>query len=321
MIKRMSIKKLIVSGVVLFAIFLIYLIPSKDQYELKVDQELEYVESNVNTHTVFLMNDNNYLVQTNVIIEEQEKIEKKAKELLNTLIKGSNKEDLIPNGFKAIINSETKINSLTFKDGVIKVDFSSALLDTNKDMEEKIIEAIVYTLTSIKEVEYIIIYIDGEILTKLPQSNITLPSTLDRSFGINKEYNISSDKNITKTTIYYIDTINDNTYYVPVTKVNNDQRDKIEIIVDELSSNNLYKTNLMSYLNNNTEILSVNEENEKLILEFNSYIYNDIDTKDILEEVIYTICMSIDDNYENISEVVFIENNEEIYKTSSKTIE
>ena len=37
------------------------------------------------------------------------------------------------------------------------------------------------------------VYLKGEILTKLPQSKITLPSTLDRSFGINKEYNLNSN--------------------------------------------------------------------------------------------------------------------------------
>ena len=87
--------------------------------------------------------------------------------------------------------------------------------------EERIIEAIVYTLTSIENVNYVIIYMEGEILTKLPQSKITLPSTLDRSIGINKEYNITSKNNIHKTTIYYVSKFNDNTYYVPVTKINN----------------------------------------------------------------------------------------------------
>lgn len=320
MLRKMSIKKLIISGIVLFSIFLICLIPNKESEKLEIKQELEYVDKDVNTHNIFLLDSDNYLVQTDIIISETKDIEKKAKELLTALIEGSSLEDKIPSGFRSIINSETKILSLKYNEGLIKVDFSKELMDTNIELEEKIIEAIVFTLTSIEDVKSVIIYMDGEILTKLPQSKINLPSTLDRSFGINKQYNINSSKNITKTTIYYIDKINDNTYYVPVTKVNNDNREKIEIIVDELSSSNLYKTNLMSYLNNNTEILSVNEDEEKMVIEFNSYIFNDIDTKDILEEVIYTICLSINDNY-NVKEVVFNVDNEEIYKTVLKSIE
>ena len=32
----------------------------------------------------------------------------------------------------------------------------------------------------------------------LPKNNITIPATLDRNFGINKEYNINSNKDIKK---------------------------------------------------------------------------------------------------------------------------
>lgn len=320
MLKKMSIKKLIISGIVLFSVFLICLMPSKENEKIEIKQELEYVDKDINTHNIFLLDSDNYLVQTDIVISETKDIEKKAKELLTALIEGSSLEDKIPSGFKSIINSETKILSLKYNEGLIKVDFSKELMDTNVELEEKTIEAIVFTLTSIEDVKSVIIYMNGEILTKLPQSKINLPSTLDRSFGINKQYNINSDKNITKTTVYYIDKINDNTYYVPVTKVNNDNREKIEIIVDELSSSNLYKTNLMSYLNNNTKVLSVNEDEEKMVIEFNSYIFNDIDTKDILEEVIYTICLSINDNY-NVKEVVFNVDNKEIYKTVLKSIE
>ena len=161
---------------------------------------------------------------------------------------------------------------------------------------------------------------DGNILTKLPQSKINLPSTLDRSFGINKEYDIDNTKNIQQTTIYYINKYNNEEYYVPVTKINNDSREKIEIIIDELSSKNLYKTNLMSYLNSETKILSVNENEDKLTIDFNNYIFDNIDTKNILEEVIYTICLSINDNY-NVNEVIFTVNNEEIYKKVIKVLE
>ena len=157
------------------------------------------------------------------------------------------------------------------------------------------------------------ILINGEILTKLPKSNISLPSTLDRSFGINKKYDVNNSKNITKTTIYYVNKYNELEYYVPVTKINNDTRDKIEIIIDELSSKSLYKTNLMSYLNSNTKVLSVNEQDNIMTIDFNEYIFNDINNKDILEEVIYTISLSIYDNY-SVDEVIFKVNNEEIYK-------
>ena len=315
MFKKLYIKKFITCFAVLFALLLMYLIPDKKTYK----EEIEYVNKDIKTSTIFLLDSNNYLASTKIITEETD-IEKKSKELLNALIIDGNMQDKIPNGFKAIIPSGTNILNLTYDKSVIKVDFSNDLMNTNKDNEQRIIEAIVYTLTSIEEVDFVIIYMDGKILTKLPKSNITLPSTLDRSIGINKEYNITSSKDITKTTIYYVSKFNDTTYYVPVTKVNNDNRNKIEIIIDELSSLNVYQNNLMSYLNTNTEILSVSENENEFIINFNSAIFNDINEKDILEEVIYTISMSINDNY-NTKSVIFNVENEEIYKSVLKSIE
>ena len=297
---------------VIFTLIIMYLIPSKDN-NIVITTKLEYIED-IKTANIYLLDQNNYLGCTKIMINNDE-IESKAKELINSLIIDSDNQDLIPSGFKAIIPSDTKINSITYSGSTIKVDFSKELLDVDKDYEEKIIESIVYTLTSIDKIKYVIIYIEGNILTRLPKSNITLPTTLDRSFGINKEYNINANKGITKTTIYYVSKFNENEYYVPVTKVNNDSREKIEIIIDELSSHSVYGSNLMSYLNNNIKILSVNNDDNIFSINFNDAIFNDINEKEILEEVIYTISMSINDNY-NVKEVIFSVNNEEIYKNT-----
>ena len=239
---------------------------------------------------------------------------------MEILIKDGKGESKIPNGFRSLISSETKINSVHYNDGLIKVDFSSELLDTNIEQEEKIIEAIVYNLTMIENVDNVIIYVDGDILTKLPKTGITLPSTLDKSYGINKEYDISSYKDINKVTVYYVSKYNDNTYYVPVTKYLNDEREKIKIIVDELASSYLYNSNLMSYLNSNTTLLSSEITDDTLSLVFNQYIFSDQTTKNILEEVIYTIGLSIGVNYD-VKQVVFNVDNQEIYKSVIKTLE
>ena len=301
--------RILICLLVLFSLLIIYIIPDKEDNNVIITTKLEYIDD-VKVANIYLLDQNNYLGCTKIVVDS-DNVEDKAKELINSLIIDGNKQNDLPSGFKPVIPPDTKINKIIYKDSVLKIDFSKELLDT--DMEEQVIESIIYTLTSIDKIKYVIIYIDGNILTKLPKSNIILPSTLDRSFGINKEYNINSNKNITNTTIYYISKFNDDEYYVPVTKINNDTRDKIEIIIDELSSHSVYGSNLMSYLNNNTKVLSVNNDNDVLTINFNDAIFNDINEKDILEEVIYTISMSISDNY-NINKVIFNVNDEEIYK-------
>ena len=318
MLKNFYIKKFIQCFIVLFVILLIYLIP-KDNNKLNIEEKLEYVNENTQLSTIFLLDSNNFLAKTSVITTKKNSKEL-AIELLETLIIDGKRQDYIPNGFKAIIPSNTIVKSVNIYDELIKVNFNEELLNTNDDNEEKIIEGIVYSLTSIDGINKVMIFINDELLTFLPKSKITLPSTLDRSYGINKEYNINSINNLNKTTIYYISKFNDNTYYIPVTKINNDNRNKINIIIDELSSNNVYNTNLMSYLNSNTEVISTSQDNDSLTINFNDAIFNDINNGDILEEVIYTVSMSIFDNY-NINSVIFNVNDNEIYKSVLKTIE
>ena len=76
----------------------------------------------------------------------------------------------------------------------------------------------------------------------------------------------------------------------------------------------------MSFLNVNTELLNYEIKDKSMYLTFNDYILNSIENKNILEEVLYTICLSIEDNYD-VEEVVFILNDEEISKSVLKTLE
>ncbi len=320
MLKRKMIRKIIISTSALFALFLLYLIPTSDKNdELDVSQNLEYVNLEVETNSIYLLDNFNYLGKTEVVVNS-ETTEEKIKELVEVLINGGNGENKIPNGFRSILPSETKILSIKVEENLVKIDFSKDILNINKDLEEKMIEALVYTITSVDGIDKVIIYVEGDILTKLPQTNTNLPSTLDRNFGINKTYEFTKTDDINQVTIYYLNKHNDNYYYVPVTKYLNDNRDKIKIIIDELTSTNTYNTNLLSYLNSNTELLAIEEQPDILELTFNSYIFSDVDNKDILEEVVYTICLSVKDNYD-VKEVVIKNEDEEVLKTVLNTIE
>ena len=318
MLRKKMIRKIIITSSALFALLLIYLIPNQEE-KLNINQNLEYVNLEVATNTIYLLDNYNYLGKTEVVVNSTT-TEEKVKELVEVLISGGSGENKIPNGFKSILPSDTKILSIKYEDGLIKIDFSKELLNINKELEEKMIEAIIYTVTSVDEVDKLIIYVEGDILTKLPQTKINLPSTLDRNFGINKTYDFTKTDDINQVTVYYLNKHNDNYYYVPVTKYLNDNRDKIKIIIDELTSTNTYNTNLLSYLNSNTEILAIEEQPDILELTFNSYIFSDVESKDILEEVIYTICLSVKDNYD-VSEVVIKSEDEEIYQAVLKEIE
>lgn len=318
MIKKTVIKKMILTMAIIFSISLMYLLPGKENNN-QFKEEVVYTNNEITQSIIYLLDNSNMLGRTKVVVNESD-VEAKAKELLEILIKDGKGESKIPSGFQSIIPSDTRIISIELENELIKVNFSNDLLDVKQELEEKVIEAIVYTLTNIDGIKQVIIYVDGNVLSYLPKSKIHLPSTLDRSYGINKEYDLKTYKDINSVVVYYVSKYNNDTYYVPVTKYLNDDRDKIKIIIDELASSPLYHSNLMSYLNNNVSLLSAEQDLGTMKLVFDNYVFQDSDSKKILEEVIYTISLSIGDNYD-VNEVIFEVEEEEICKSVIKTIE
>ena len=314
MLLKRSLKRILLSSLVLVLLLTIYLIPGKkDEYHIK--STIEYVNKDLKTHPIFLLDNNNYLSKTDIIINSKTKKDL-AYELMEYIIINSKLEDKIPSGFRALIPEDTIINSIEIIDDTIKIDFSKELLKTSKEYEEKIIEAIIYNLTSISDIKKVIIFINGEIINYLPQNKIYLPSTLTREFGINKEYNITNLKNINKTTIYYVGMFNNDIYYTPITKVSNNQNNKIEIIIEELIKGD---KNVYSFLNNNTKLIDSNIDDNILALNFNEYILDNIETESLNNDVLNTISLSIYDNYD-IDEILFKVNGQEFSKIEKKVL-
>lgn len=315
MLKRMILKKITITALTLFILLLIYLMPTNkiNNSNLDVKQNLEYTYTN-DLETIYLLDYNDYVARTFIKGCSCSSAVDKASDLLQGLIVEGKKNDIIPNGFKAIIPSGTRVLALNLDKGVLTIDFSKEILEINKKYEEKMLESLIYTLTSINGIDSVKILVEGEELKQLPNSNKQLPSLLDRDYGINKVYNLTGTNNIDSYTVFYVNEFNDNYYYVPVTKyINNDKLDKIKIIIEELTSNPVYESNLMSFLNVNTKLLDYEIKDDVIKLNFNNLILSDITGNSILEEVIYTISLSVS-NELDVKEVIFMVENEEIYK-------
>lgn len=310
MLKKMSVRKIAVTSFALFIMLLFYFFPVANN-TLEVDKNYNYEES-IEKESVYLIDKYEYVSKVMLPIENDDILEQ-AKSKIQYLIIDSENIDNIPNGFRPIIPLGTEILNLELKEKILTINFSKEFLNISKNDEEKMIEALIYSLTDIKGIERLIIKIDGKLLEKLPKSEKILPNILDRSYGINKIYDFSSLTNLTKTTIYYLNIINDNVYYTPVTKINNDDREKITVIIDELKSNLVYQSNLSSYLSAVAELKSYEIVENVMHLTFNEKILNNLKSKDILEEVKYTISMSVEENYD-VDSVIFYVGEEEITK-------
>ena len=198
--------------------------------------------------------------------------------------------------------------SVIIADGIVTIDFSKEFLNMKVYLEKQIISGIVYSVLELdSNLGGVVILVEGEVLEEYPNTHEKINSPITKDIGINEEYNLTSREDISKVVVYYLSRVQDEIYYVPVTKYVNDSRDKIKIIVDELASSVIYEDNLMSFLHSNIKLIDYYEEGGVMFLNFNDYLF-DSDDK-VLEEVLYSISYSVFDNYD-VSQVMFEVNNQ-----------
>lgn len=318
MLRRMLYKKIMVATSILLVILMLYLIPS-NKGELEIEQRLEYVYPN-EVDTIYLLDNYDKVSRTMISVNKQNEISK-AIDLLDGLTINGKKQDKLPNGFRGLLPVGTRVLDISLHDKILKIDFSKEFNNIKMEYEEKLIESLVYTLTDIDGVDKIEIFIEGVKLKELPNSKKLLPEYLDKGYGINKEYELTNLNDIDSYTIYYVMNYNDEVYYTPITKyINNQGQDKVKIIIDELATNLTYESNLMSYLDSNIKLLDYEIVDKTIKLDFNEAILSNITSSKILEEVKYTIGLSLCDELE-IEKVIFLVNNKEISTFSLKSIE
>ncbi|MBQ2640314.1 MAG: GerMN domain-containing protein [Bacilli bacterium] len=293
MLKTKAIRKIFITTLTLFILLVVYSIPNTiNNNVLKTNLEVE-TTTGLYTNNIYLLNSDNFLVKTKILLDSNS-LEAKIRKIINNLTISNNSK--FSNGLKSYIPRGTKLLDINYNDKLVTLNFSKEFLNMKVVSEKQIISGLVYSVLDLDEVDKISILIDGKILENYPNTKESLPNILDKEIGINKEYNLSSRNNISKTVIYYVNKIDNDNYYVPVTKYLNDNRDKVKIIVEELTTNYIYEQNLMSFLNSNTKLIDYKEQENVMILNFNDYIFDG--NNKIEEEVIYTICYSIFDNYD-----------------------
>ena len=297
MIKKYIINKITVTTMCVILLGMFYLIPTN-----KIEPEQEKTDKIKNI--IYLLDEDNMLSQVTYFYTK-ETIKDQIKHNLELLINGIETNDI----FYPLIPKKTKINDINIEKNNIYIDFNKEILNISKNKEEKMIEAIIYTLTEINGIENIYLSVEKESLTTLPNANKQIPYPLTREYGINKKYDLDNLKNINKTTIVFSKEIDDYNYYVPVTLINNNDDEKINIIIEELKSVVHSEKELNGYINNNLVLEDYEFNKDTLNLVFNEYIYDNIEEKTLLEEVKYIISESIFENYD-VKKVVLDTKNE-----------
>ncbi len=312
MLKRKALNRIFISTIILFIVLVVYSlnIITKDTVNI---YEVNNYKTNY-SYDLYTINNDNYVSKTSIYVSKELSTLEKIKQLIETMIEKNNKNALLPSYFKPILPQNTKILNVLVEDGLIKINFSKELLNITEEQSEKMIEAIVYTLTSIKEINGVEINVENQLLKFVPNTKKQLPTILTRDFGINKVYEINSNENINKVVLYFLGEDNN---YIPITKYVNDEREKIEIIVENLTNKYVFSDNLVSLLNSKAKIINYTKTDEVLSLNFNEYIFSD---DSVSEEIINSISYSVFDSYE-VNTVSFSINNNKIIEKSIKNVE
>ena len=286
MLKKNALRRICISTFSLFILLLLCIFPNNE-----TSYPEEIISINALTMPLYIKDQNGYVARTNIIKKKDNDIEY----IINLLTKGSLYENYLPVNFEPLIPENTKLLNYSLNDKVLKLNFSKEFLLVKENDEEKMIESLIYSLCELESIDKILIYVENKKLNELPNSKIKLPVSLDKSYGINKVYDIKSFKNVTKTTIYYASKTDDLTYYIPITKITNNDANAVEIIVKELKTSPIYESNLISFLNASYELKNYEIMENSVNMSFDNKMLLNLNDENITEKVKYTLSLSIRD--------------------------
>ena len=286
MLKKNALRRICISTFSLFIVLLLCIFPNNE-----TSYPEEIISINELTMPLYIKDQNGYVARTNIIKKKDNDIEY----IINLLTKGSLYENYLPVNFEPLIPENTKLLNYSLNDKVLKLNFSKEFLLVKENDEEKMIESLIYSLCELESIDKILIYVENKKLNELPNSKVKLPVSLDKSYGINKVYDIKSYKNVTKTTIYYASKTDDLTYYIPITKITNNDANAVEIIVNELKTSPIYESNLISFLNASYELKNYEIMENSVNMSFDNKMLLNLNDENITEKVKYTLSLSIRD--------------------------
>lgn len=241
---------------------------------------------------LYLIDKMGYVVPQTLVLPKAAGV---ATQALNYLVANGPISEMLPNGFRAVLPEDTQA-SVNIDDGVATVDFSKEFKNYKAKDELKILQAITWTLTKFNSVDTVKLQINGKRLTEMPVNGTPISEKLSRADGINIDTKDVVDIANTKAvTVYYLGGEDGSSYYVPVTRrVNNQEKDNIEAVVNELVLGPNYTTALQSDFASSVKLIDKPKiENGKVTLNFNEAIYGSFKEKIVSEHLLNALVLSL----------------------------
>lgn len=259
---------------------------------------------------LFLLDKNGYVVPQTITLPKTNEV---AKQALEYLVEGGPIDELLPNGFRAVLPAGTIVNGVNLlKDGTLVVDFSKEFSNYQAEDEMKILQAITYTLTQFDTVKKVKIQINGYDQTNMPVNGTPINEGTSRANGINFDNGDVVDVvNSKAVTLYFLAQNGDNTYYVPVTRRIAKNDDSYAATVKELIKGPSATSSLYSELHDDIALLDQpTYKNGVVTLNFNEGILSSIQGTALSQNILNELVLSLTE-HEGVESVAIKVNGEE----------
>ncbi|WP_409251556.1 GerMN domain-containing protein [Bacillus sp. SCS-153A] len=287
----------------------------------KVDAAKENSEGEVTSSTsteeaaesvmteLYLIDSNGFVVSQTMALPKTESI---AKQALEYLVADGPVQNMLPNGFKAVLPAGTQVSVNIKEDGTAVADFSSEFQNYQPEDEKKILESVTWTLTQFDSVEKVELRVNGYELTEMPVNGTPVDQNgLTRKVGINIDTSGVTDLTDTHpVTVYFVSQKGEHTYYVPVTKrVSNKMDNKIEAVVHQLIQGPGHLKNLLSDFTGVALLDEPTLKDGQVTLNFNEGVYGSFEEKIVSEHFMNSLVLSLTEQ-ENVKSVAIMVNGE-----------
>lgn len=228
------------------------------------------------------MNKDEYLVLVKTKLKSKTP-EEKVIEIINCLLE----KNSIGN-YKGYIPENTEVLSLSIKNNNLDLSLSNDIVTISSNY----LSGLIHSLLNLNYFDNVTINTDT--------NDKRFNRTYDKTIPINVEYKNINRKDNDQVVVYYLE---DNLYYVPVTRYSDMKKNKIEVIIEELKTKT--PSNLKSYLDDSTNI-SYDIGNDYIALNFiNDKQYQDLEIDELGYSVlanydVSTLIIKVNDKLEKI---------------------
>ncbi|RWZ59850.1 spore gernimation protein [Halobacillus fulvus] len=258
------------------------------------ESEVEEESSQTVERELYLMDANGMIVPQSFELPASKEV---ATQALEYLVKDGPVTNLLPDGFQAVLPAGTEILGLNSTgDGTLVVDVSEEFRDYEPQEEEKILQAMTYTLTQFEGVERIKLWINGHEQTVMPVDGTPIHKGVSRADGINHYVGDNIDVlDSEAVTVYFPSQHDENTYHVPVTTRIKKGEDLYSSVVQALLDGPAIGSALLQPFNDQAEVLKTELNNGVLSVSFNEALLTGEDQPSLSDHALSSLVMSLTD--------------------------